>query len=106
EQLRYRLYTIEKALLTNIAASQRFAGRNLYLLVTSDLCPQGAEFVVRRALAAGVGVVQVREKSMPDRQLAQWGRQVRLWTREAGALFIMNDRPDLAVLTEADGVHV
>src|SRR5207244_2916050 len=35
-----------------------------------------------------------------------WGRYVREWTSAAGALFIMNDRPDLAVLTEADGVHV
>ncbi len=31
---------------------------------------------------------------------------MRAWTREAGALYVMNDRADLAVVTEADGVHV
>jgi len=34
------------------------------------------------------------------------GRRVREWTREANALYVMNDRADLAVVTEADGVHV
>src|SRR4029077_19739139 len=35
-----------------------------------------------------------------------YGKLVREWTARAGALFIMNDRPDLALLTDADGVHV
>src|SRR4029077_19302983 len=35
-----------------------------------------------------------------------YGKLVRGWTNRTGALFIMNDRPDLAVLTNADGVHV
>src|SRR5262249_54162956 len=55
---------------------------------------------------AGVSVVQMREKKLPDRELIAWGRYVREWTADAGALFIMNDRPDIAVLTDADGVHV
>src|SRR5439155_15936065 len=33
-------------------------------------------------------------------------RQVRRWTQQAGVLFIMNDRPDIARLVEADGVHL
>ena len=53
-----------------------------------------------------MGIVQLREKSMLDRALLEKGRQVRQMTRDATALFIMNDRPDLAVLTDADGVHV
>src|SRR5205823_5073266 len=45
-------------------------------------------------------------KSLSDRQLLERARQVRRWTRAAGVLFIMNDRPDIARLAEADGVHV
>ena len=106
EQLRYRLYTVEKALTIALASRERLAGCDLYLLVTESLCHRGSGPAIRQALAAGVRIVQLREKSMTDRQLIEAARRVREWTREADVLFIMNDRPDLAVLAEADGVHV
>ena len=106
EQLRYRLYTVEKALTIALASRERLAGCDLYLLMTDSLCHRGSGPAIRQALAAGVRIVQLREKSMTDRQLIEAARRVREWTREADALFIMNDRPDLAVLAEADGVHV
>jgi thiamine-phosphate pyrophosphorylase len=106
EQLRYRLYTVEKALMTTLHSRERLAGCDLYLLVTESLCHHGSGPAIRQALAAGVRIVQLREKELPDRRLLEAARRVREWTREADALFIMNDRPDLAVLAEADGVHV
>ena len=106
EQLRYRLYTIEKALTTTLVSRERLAGCDLYLLVTESLCHHGSGSAVRQALEAGVRIVQLREKELPDRRLLETARRMRVWTREADALFIMNDRPDLAVLAEADGVHV
>lgn len=105
-QLRYEIYTLEKAVLQTHYSRQRLAGRELYMLVTEDLCHHGSGPAVRGALQGGVGIVQLREKHLNDRELLIRGRRVREWTREAGALFIMNDRPDLAVLAEADGVHV
>ena len=106
EQLRYRLYTVEKAVTTTLVARERLIGCDLYLLVTESLCHHGSGSAVRQALEAGVRIVQLREKELPDRRLLDAARRVRDWTREADALFIMNDRPDLAVLAEADGVHV
>jgi len=106
ETIRYRLYTLEKAVLLTQGNRKRLEGRNLYLLVTSELCQQGFEKVVRESTAAGVGIVQLREKSLPDRELVRLGKRIREWTRETDTLFIMNDRPDLAVLTDADGIHV
>ena len=105
-QLRYEIYTLEKAVLQTHFSRQRLSGRELYMLVTEALCHHGSGPAVREALQGGVGIVQLREKQLADRELVAQGRRVREWTREAGALFIMNDRPDLAVLTEADGVHV
>ena len=105
-QVRYRLYTLEKALLTADSSQRRFAGRDLYLLLTKSLCRQDVEAVVRASLKAGVGVIQIREKSMGDREILEHARRVRQWTREAAAMLIINDRPDLAVLCDADGVHV
>ena len=106
EQLRYTLYTLEKALLLSASNCRELAGRRLYLLVTESLCPHGPGPAVRGALAGGAGIVQLREKEMPDRRLVELGKRIRGWTREAGALYVMNDRADLAVVTEADGVHV
>jgi thiamine-phosphate pyrophosphorylase len=106
EQLRYRLYTAEKAVLHTAIVSERLHDRVLYLLVTSQSCTGGFEQTIRGAIAAGVGIVQVREKQMPDRELLEHARRIRGITQEFGALLIMNDRPDLAVLANADGVHV
>src|SRR5207248_6725982 len=47
-----------------------------------------------------------RQKELSDRELLERAREIRRWTREAGALFIVNDRPDIARLVEADGVHL
>jgi thiamine-phosphate pyrophosphorylase len=106
EELRYDLYTIEKGVLITSASRERLADRSLYVLVSSELCPHGSGPVIAAALAGGAGVIQVREKKMSDRELMAYGKLVREWTARAEALFVMNDRPDLAVLTSADGVHV
>ena len=104
--LRYELYTLEKAVLGTRLNRERLAGRGLYLLLTEALCLRGSGPALRAALAGGVGIVQIREKKIPDRELLEHARRVRAWTREAGALLIINDRPDLAALCDADGVHV
>jgi len=106
ERLRYEMYTLEKAIFLTDLNRRNLASRRLYFLLTESLCHHGAGPAVRGALAGGAGIVQLREKELPDRRLIDYGRQVREWTREAGALYIMNDRADLAVVTEADGVHV
>ncbi len=57
-------------------------------------------------LAGGCRVVQLREKSLPAVELHQLAGALRRRCREAGCLFIVNDRIDLALAIEADGVHV
>ena len=106
EQLRYRLYTAEKAVLRTRFARERLFDQRLYLLVTASACQAGCEPVVRAAMTAGVKLIQMREKTLPDRELVSQARRLRAWTRDADALLIVNDRPDIAVLAEADGVHL
>jgi thiamine-phosphate pyrophosphorylase len=62
--------------------------------------------VVAGALEGGVDVVQLRMKDAPDEAIVAAGKRFRRLTRAVGALFVVNDRPDLAVRCEADGVHV
>jgi thiamine-phosphate pyrophosphorylase len=106
ERLRYRCYTLEKAAGLGLVARDRLAHARLYLLVTGSQCRLSLEQTIKEAAAGGVHVVQLREKELTDRELLERARRVRRWTREAGVLFIMNDRPDLARLAEADGVHL
>jgi thiamine-phosphate pyrophosphorylase len=106
EQFRYRVYTVERALLLGHAARQRLLHARLYVLLTGASCAAGLEWTIAEAAAGGAAVVQLREKSLPDRELLQRARNVRRWTRQAGIVFIVNDRPDIARLAEADGVHL
>jgi thiamine-phosphate pyrophosphorylase len=57
-------------------------------------------------LAGGCRLVQLREKSLPPVELYPLALALRRRCREAGCLFIVNDRVDLALAVEADGVHV
>ena len=57
-------------------------------------------------LEGGCRVVQLRDKTMPLNELYPLARALRRRCREAGCLFIVNDRVDLALAVEADGVHV
>ncbi|HEX9418526.1 MAG TPA: thiamine phosphate synthase [Methylomirabilota bacterium] len=62
--------------------------------------------VLDAVLEGGCRVVQLREKTMPLGDLFPVARALRRRCREAGCLFIVNDRVDLALSVEADGVHV
>jgi thiamine-phosphate pyrophosphorylase len=57
-------------------------------------------------LAGGCRLVQIREKDMPLAEILPLARALRQRCREAGAWFIVNDRADLALALEADGLHV
>jgi thiamine-phosphate pyrophosphorylase len=81
----------------------RLAGRRLYLC-TPDR-PDLAAFV-EACIRGGVDLVQLREKSLEARPLAARARIVRDVCRAHGVPFVLNDRPDLALEVEADGVHV
>jgi thiamine-phosphate pyrophosphorylase len=106
EQLRYRGYTLERAILSGADARHRLAEARLYVLLTGSLCRAGLEWTVQQAAAGGAHIIQLREKDLDDSELLERARQVRRWTRAARVLFILNDRPDIARLAEADGVHV
>jgi thiamine-phosphate pyrophosphorylase len=106
ERLRYRSYTLERAMGIGAGARQRLADARLYVLLTWEDCRAALDWTIRESAAGGAQIIQLREKSLKDRELLAKARQVRRWTREAGVLFILNDRPDIARLAEADGVHV
>jgi thiamine-phosphate pyrophosphorylase len=62
--------------------------------------------VVEAALQGGVDLVQLREKDLPTRELAALATALRSITRRHGARLLINDRIDVAIAVEADGVHL
>ena len=109
EELRYRLYSIEKvlaALAPRAGGLGRLEGVRLCLLATGSLASRPLEEVVEAAVRAGAGMVQLREKGRSDAELLRRALAVRELTARLGALFVVNDRPDIALLARADGVHL
>jgi len=106
ERLRYRAYDLEKRFEEASRPSSRLAAGGLCVLLTESLCRRPYEDVLRAILAGGAAAVQVREKGLADGALLARARRVAQAAHEAGSLAIINDRPDLAVLAAADGVHV
>jgi thiamine-phosphate pyrophosphorylase len=106
EQLRYRVYTLERITDITQASLERLADAQLYVLIDAGRSESQLRQFARTLAVAGAGIIQLREKHLPDRELLARARIVREATVDTATLFIMNDRPDLALLSGADGVHV
>jgi thiamine-phosphate pyrophosphorylase len=106
EQLRYELYAVEQDLLIIGPRRQRLRAARLFVLVTEALCNGPWLIVCEQAIAGGADALQLREKSLSDRELLYRARELRELTRLHGVLLFINDRPDIARLAGADGVHV
>jgi len=81
-------------------------GARLYLVCATRSSGRELEDVLAAALAGGVDIVQLRDKRADDDDLLAAATTARRLTDDAGALLILNDRPDLVVAARADGCHV
>lgn len=106
EKIRYQSYTLERAVVQGETSRERLADARLYVLITDAQCRASLIGTVKEAALGGAQVIQLREKGIDDRTLLRRARDVREVTRSAGVLFIVNDRPDIARLADADGVHL
>ena len=80
---------------------------DIYALTDSGLSlGRPLEEVVRALLGAGIKILQYREKKKDGKELLEEGRLLRRITREYGACLLIDDHVDIAMLCEADGVHI
>lgn len=109
ESLRFRAYTLERSASRVIGRARASAAldTDLYCITAEEYSRGRPDVeVVREMLAAGVKLIQYRSK---DKELGAKHRdcvEIRKMTKDAGASLIVNDHADLAVMVEADGVHV
>ena len=84
--------------------------RNARLYALVDTCADEAAFkkIITDIIAGGVDIIQLRDKQADDRTLLARSKILKdcIAASQRNVLFIMNDRPDLAVIAGADGVHV
>ena len=113
EQLRYRIYTLEKAAMTIIRSQKMFADIRLCVLLDVDQTQAEFKTLVGQLLDAGVRMIQLRDKKASTALLCERAdtmlQQVRQHAEmKAGkrCLVLINDRADVAVAVNADGVHL
>ncbi len=86
---------------------KRLRAVRLYCFTPGNLFRNRDPVAVSAAqIKGGADVIQLREKGMPRKDMLDLGLKLRQLTKQKGVLFIVNDDIDLAVATDADGVHL
>ena len=112
EALRYRMYVLQRSLGITVSSTNRLHGIRLYVLLAAQQTERKFRDCLEELLRAGVELFQLRDKILDDRQLLARARIMRetidtfCSEENQQPLMIINDRPDIAVLSSADGVHV
>jgi thiamine-phosphate pyrophosphorylase len=106
EALRYRTYTLERAVDITRGSLQRLASARLYAIVDGGGDANQAASLAAALAAAGVHLLQLRAKELADHELVDRAQAMKQALAGSHTLLIVNDRPDLALLAEADGVHL
>ena len=106
ESIRYRTYRLAQTVVRRPEALRRLTDARLYVLLDGGADEASFARLAESLVAAGVDILQLRDKRLDDRDLIARARRLRTITRGTSTLFVMNDRPDLATLSDADGVHV
>ena len=102
KQMRYRVYTLESSLLNNRRYQQ--LNNSLLYLVTSP--QENLLAIVESALQGGLTLVQYRDKESNDNLRLGIAQQLCQLCHQYNALFLVNDRVDIALAVDADGVHL
>ena len=86
---------------------QKIKEYSLYLIITEEYGRgRSALEIARAAIAGGVDIIQMREKNKPRPELIELGKKLSDLCRDNGVIFIVNDDPEIAKETGADGVHL
>jgi thiamine-phosphate pyrophosphorylase len=78
----------------------------LYFITDSKLSKQGIMSDVQQVIEAGCAIVQYREKEKETGEIIAEAKQIAALCKEKNVLFLINDRIDIALAVEADGVHL
>jgi len=108
EQARFNLYSLEKELLSKLMRWQRIKQlTGLYVIIDTQILElKDAIGAASKAISGGAKVIQLRDKQNGKGELLVIAKQLKDICYKSSALFIVNDYLDIALASEADGVHV
>ena len=106
ETVRYRFYDLEQKLARTLRPSTRFSDVRLYVLITESICRRPWLEAAEEAILGGADCLQLREKSLDGGEFLRRAQAFVSLCRRHDVISIINDRPDVALLSGADGVHV
>ncbi len=106
ESIRYRFYDIEQSIARTIRPGNAFDSVRLYVLITQSACRADWLRTAAAAIDGGADALQLREKVLQSGEFLARARTLAKLCRQHRVLLIINDRPDIALLSDADGVHV
>ncbi len=105
-KIRYETYEIEIKVLNateGINKRQTLKDCSLYLITTNT---RDLEDIVLQSLKAGIKIVQYREKVLHDKEKVSQAKRLASLCKKYNSLFIVNDRIDIALAVDADGIHL
>jgi thiamine-phosphate pyrophosphorylase len=109
EQARFNLYTIEKTLLSKLLRQDKIKRLpGLYVIIDTEALVKGCSHinVASQAIQGGAKTIQLRDKLQNRKELLPVAQQLRNLCAENNVLFVVNDYLDLALATDADGLHL
>lgn len=76
----------------------------LYIIITKPFLPYLT--IAEKCVAHGIKMLQLREKNLSDKELIKIGKEIRSITKGTGTKLVINDRPDIAMICDADVLHL
>ena len=105
KNVRFNLYSIEKDIQELLYTKKGLKKEGIYV-VLPDRDKKEIVRIVKAIVDTPVSAVQLRSKSLPASELIKVARSIRTITKKVGFPFIVNDRVDIAMAVDADGVHI
>ena len=78
----------------------------MYLITDRGISGLSHSAIVKQAISAGIGIIQLREKHLPKKDIFHEASVIRALTRKKRVRFIINDYVDIALAVDADGIHL
>lgn len=108
KRARFTVYELEQRIFLRLSRydkTERISG--LYLILDTEALGNQSEVeVARQAVQGGASTIQLRDKMRPKAELVSLAQDLREVCAESGALFIVNDYLDVALASDADGLHL
>ncbi len=104
--IRFSLYTLETQSLS-LCPRSRWKEVHFYVITDAGIAsPRSLSEVAQKTISGGAQALQFRDPNLSWKDKFKTGKELRKITWDAGIPFIVNDRPDLALALEADGLHL